>query len=202
MKILAIVLSLSLYAAQDTPLQRLMKGNDRYVNNTPNPREDSPKIRQSTTSKQTPFAIVVGCSDSRVPPELVFDQNLGDLFVVRVAGNVVGPIEMETVVFALDNLKTPLIVVLGHESCGAVKAILEGQALEDDVADIAPLILPAIRESKDLPGDPLVNAIEANVRNVIDVLKDNPKVKPYLKSGKLTIVGGYYHLDSGTVELL
>ncbi|MGE5195836.1 MAG: carbonic anhydrase, partial [Anaerolineae bacterium] len=128
----------------DTSLKTLIEGNERYVNDTPLCEDQFKQKRETMISKQRPLAAIVGCSDSRVPPEIVFDQSLGDLFVVRVAGNVVGPIEMDSIEFSADKLHTPLIVVLGHEGCAAVKAVLEGKIVEEEIVHIAPFIQPAV----------------------------------------------------------
>lgn len=193
--LLFLLLSIVAFADQD-PLKRLVEGNKRYMN-----KESIEQKRESLVSQQTPFAIIVGCSDSRVPPELIFDQHIGDLFVIRVAGNVVGPVEMDSIEYAADVVKVPLILVLGHESCGAVKAVLDGTA-KGDIENIAPLIQPAIDQTKNLPGDRLENAIKANVRLVMQSLKKNAILSPLFKKGKLKMIGGYYRLDTGAVELL
>ncbi len=186
----------------DISLKRLMDGNNRYANDASMLPSDLSEKREETLSKQTPFAIVVGCSDSRVAPEIVFDQTIGDLFVVRVAGNVIGPLELDSIEFAADKLEVPLIVILGHQKCGAVAAVLSGKAKDDDIASIAPYIQSAVDETKRMPGDPLVNAIKANVVNGIKELKKNRMIASLVKSKRLNIVGAYYELNSGKVELL
>lgn len=187
----------------DRALNLLLKGNQRYVNDTPINRENQlSQRREAIAPAQHPIAVVVGCSDSRVPPEMVFDQGLGDLFVVRVAGNVVSSVEMDSVEFAAAFLHTPLIVVLGHEACGAVRAVLEGKVIDEDIVHIAPLIQPAVDLSKGQKGDRLTNAIKENVRLVVEKLKANPIMAPLVQKGTLKIVGGYYELESGNVLLL
>jgi|SRR5579862_901876 carbonic anhydrase len=186
-----LLASLILAAA---PLQQLLQGNDRYANDASMKQKEE---RAALVGKQAPIAVVVGCSDSRVPPEIIFDQYLGDLFVVRVAGNVLGPMEMDSIEFAVKTLKVKLIFVLGHQGCGAVNAVLTGEALEDDLSNISPFIEPAVDETKYMPGDHLENAIKANVKNVMG------KLSLELQSSKdLTIVGGYYHLDTGKVDMI
>lgn len=198
---LAIFASTKTTANSDAALKKLLEGNNRYVNDASVTPSDLGEKREETFNKQSPFAIVVGCSDSRVAPEIVFDQTIGDLFVVRVAGNVIGPIELESIEFAADKLASPLIVILGHQKCGAVKAVLSGKG-EDDIASIAPYIQKAVDETKNLPGNHLANAIKANVENGIKELKKNRIIAALLKAKKLKIVGAYYELESGKVELL
>lgn len=178
-----------------TPLDQLMEGNDRYVN-------DAPDLKQKRTvlvSKQKPIAVVVGCSDSRVPPEIVFDQYLGDLFVVRVAGNIAGPVEMDSIEFAVKELQAKLVVVLGHQSCGAVTAVVNGKADQYEIENIAPFIQPAVDETKGMKGDPVYNAIIQNIRNVIQKIGSMPVIA---EQKGVQIIGAYYHLDSGKVELI
>jgi len=183
-------------------LQALKEGNERYVKGNPLNEKALSEKRKDLVQGQKPKAIIIGCSDSRVPPEIIFDQSLGDLFVVRVAGNVLADAEKESVEYAVSALKTPLIVVLGHENCAAIKAVLEGLSKEMEIEDIAQLIQPAIDQTKGQPGNPLENAIKANVGLVIEALKKNPQIKPALNSGQLEIVGGYYLLESGEVKWL
>jgi len=187
--------------SSDSSLQKLMEGNLRYVSDTPQNTEPLDERRRELASGQNPFAIIIGCSDSRVPPEIIFDQSLGDLFVVRVAGNVAGPIEMDSIEYSADKLRTPLIFVLGHQGCGAVKAVLQGTA-NADLENIAPLIQEAVDAAKNLPGDPFMNAVKANVRLNKKRLEENPILQALIKQKKLKIVGGYYELESGQVRLL
>lgn len=182
-------------------LKALMEGNGRFMNGIPQAKQDFEK-REKTQEGQSPFAVIVGCSDSRVSPEIVFDQSLGDLFVVRVAGNVVGEIEVESIEFAVTQLQTPLILVLGHQNCGAVNAVLHEKVMQDDLAAIAPLIVPAIEKARKMPGDLLTNAIRENVRLIVKKLIENPVLSPYVQGGKLKIKGGYYELTTGRVEIL
>lgn len=185
----------------DAAFQKLLDGNKRYIDNESIAPSDLEEKREETSIKQMPFAVVVGCSDSRVAPEIVFDQSIGDLFVVRVAGNVIGPIELDSIEFAADKLTTPLIVILGHQRCGAVSAVLSGHG-EKDIESIAPYIQEAVDETKNKPGDPLVNAIKANVMHGIKELKKSRTIAALLKAKKLKIVGAYYDLETGKVEFL
>jgi carbonic anhydrase len=200
MKKLCALLTLAQALSATTPqeaLNRLVEGNRHYIHdNLKNLDQDSYR-RQEVAAKQKPFAVIVGCSDSRVPPEIIFDQGLGDLFVVRVAGQVVGGIELDSVDFGIHVLGASLILVLGHEACGAVKAVLEGNVSE--IRDVANLIQPAV---KDIPPTELEKGIKANVRWTVDSLKKTPLIKKYIKEGKVRVIGGYYHLSDGQVELL
>lgn len=191
-----------LNSVPDKALQRLIEGNKRYMEKRSVYRDETEKRRESTLNKQEPFAIIIGCSDSRVPPEIIFDQGLGDLFVVRVAGNVVGPIERDSIEFAAVQLKVPLIMVLGHQSCGAVNGVITGSSNKDQIEDIAPLIQPAVEKAKALPGDLLTNSILENVKLVVAQLKADPVLSSLIQSENLKVIGGYYKLDKGDVSLL
>jgi carbonic anhydrase len=147
-----------------------------------------------------PFAVILGCSDSRVSPEIVFDQGVGDLFVVRNAGNVISDIEMNSIEYAVKVLKASVILVLGHENCGAVTAVVEGQAAA--IPAVAALIEPAVKESKGLSGNPITNAIKMNVKRSVDDLKASKEFSSMVQQKQLIIFGGYYNLHSGLVEIL
>jgi carbonic anhydrase len=176
---------------------RLMDGNLRYMEDRFENEDRSSLRRLEIYQKQRPFAIILGCSDSRVPPEIIFDQGLGDLFVVRVAGQVVGPIELDSIEYAVKYLGASLIFVLGHQSCGAVNAVLKGQT--SDIEDVADLISPAIRSVR---RQGLETAIKANIAWVVDGLKKTSLISGMMKEGKLDVVGGYYSLPDGRVEVL
>ena len=147
--------------------------------------------REEILKLQKPCTVIVGCSDSRVPPEIVFDQGLGDLFIVRVAGNVVGPVELDSIEYAIKQLGASLVMVLGHESCGAVTAVLDGKT--EDIEDVANLIKPAIKHAKGVE-----SAVKDNVRWIVRHLKNTSLIK----AKKVECVGAYYHLGSGQVEIL
>lgn len=185
----------------DVALKRLIEGNEKYINKESTHSYDLEEKREQTLNEQIPFAVIVGCSDSRVPPEIIFDQTIGDLFVVRVAGNIIGPIELDSIEYSVDKLGTPLVLILGHQNCGAVAAALSGSGNED-IESITPYIQKAVDETKNMPGDPLINAIKANVVNGIKTLKKSRVIAALLRSKKLKIVGAYYELATGKVELL
>lgn len=176
-------------------LRQLMEGNERYRKDQMLHPNHSSDRREEIAVRQTPFAAIVGCSDSRVAPEILFDQGLGDLFIIRVAGNVVGPIELNSIDYAIEHLGASVLLVLGHESCGAVTAVMDGQTA--DIEEIAQLIKPAIQGTKTLE-----EAIKANVRWTVTQLKQTGVVKAFLAKKKIECVGGYYHLGTGQVELL
>lgn len=188
----------------DAAHRRLVDGNVRYAAGKPL-RLDHSARREVTAKGQNPFAIVLGCSDSRVPPEVVFDQGLGDLFIVRVAGNIADDVALGSMEYAVDHFATPLIVVLGHEKCGAVSATVDvvksGAMPGPHISSLVTAIEPAVEASKGLPGDPVENAIHANVLRVVEELKTSqPVLAAAVTAGKLQIVGAEYHLASGKVR--
>jgi len=198
----SLLLAVQPALSPEQAIGRLREGNQRYVEGSPIHPDQSEKRRETVAPKQNPFAVIVSCSDSRVPPEIIFDQGIGDLFIVRVAGNVVGPIELDSIEYSAIELHCPLIVVMGHEDCGAVKAVLAGKALPEEIENIAPLIQPAIDQSKKLPGNQLVNAIQSNVKLVVEKLKKNAVLQPLIQKNQLKILGAYYELKKGNVEII
>ena len=181
-------------------LQKLLEGNERYAKDLLSHSDSSLQRREAVASSQEPFAVILGCSDSRVPPEIVFDQGVGDLFVVRVAGNVVGPLELDSIEYSTKYLKSSLIMVLGHERCGAIKAVLAGKTEEID--QIALLIDPALQECKTGKAPVLDQCIQANVRHVVKKIKEDPRISKYVLKGQVDVIGGYYDLTTGKVEIL
>lgn len=199
----------------DTPLSpadalaKLKEGNARFANNLRSMDSlASPARRASLVGGQRPFAIILSCSDSRVPSELVFDCGLGDLFVVRVAGNVVAPSIVGSIEFAASTFGTRLVAVVGHSHCGAVKAAVDflqsGTPVPSpNIADIVERIVPAIRELglNQSPAELSVRATRANVRKSVDQLKHGSNLLEEMAcSGKLSIVGGEYDLETGRVD--
>ena len=178
-------------------LERLIQGNKRYVADELKNPDRSSFRRLEVQQKQNPYATIVGCSDSRVPPEIVFDAGIGDLFIVRVAGQVVGPVELDSIEYSVKYLGSSAILVLGHESCGAVTAVLKGETA--DIENIAQLIEPAIDTLKKKTVE---NAVKANVRYTVAHLKEIPVIKQSIKEKKIEVIGGYYHLSDGHVEIL
>ena len=182
-------------------LKRLMSGNERYVKDKLEHPDRTSERREALTASQSPFAIILGCSDSRVSPEIVFDQGIGDLFVVRVAGNVVSRVELDSVDYAALYLGSSLILVLGHENCGAVKAVLSKNI--KDIETVAALIEPAVTPFRGEKGEGvLTDAIKANVKQVVKQLKQAPVIANLMSQKKIDVKGGYYNLSSGSVEIL
>jgi carbonic anhydrase len=181
----------------------LEEGNKRFIEDKAAKQDISSEKRKTLSTKgQKPFAIIVSCSDSRVPPELIFDQGLGDVFVVRVAGNVVDPIAIGSVEYAVEHLKAPYILVVGHEKCGAVKATVEGGEAPGSIGSIVEKIKPSVDKAKatGATGDELVEkAVDENVTAVIAELEKSPIVGEAIEGGKLTIAGAKYHIESGEV---
>lgn len=192
-------------ANADEALQRLQEGNQRYVaNKTVDPNQTESR-RVEVAQGQHPFATILGCVDSRVPPEIVFDRGLGDLFVIRTAGQVLDDAVVGSIEFGAAELGIPLIMVLGHEKCGAVNATIEAlekQAeAEGSIGALVEGIKPAVEKVKGQPGDLLDNAVRANVEVTVSRLKESPILAEALKEGKIKIVGGRYDLDTGAVEI-
>ena len=191
-------------------LERLRDGNSRFLSGHSNIDESlSAMKRVQLVDGQSPFAIILACSDSRVPVELVFDQGLGDLFVIRVAGNIVAPSQVSSVEFAAAQLGTRLVVVLGHSNCGAVEATLKELRREQAhrspnlraiVDRIRPAVEPLLEENRDLP---LHDAVAANVRQSVDRLQHGSQLlEDLVAADELTIVGAEYSIQSGKVEFL
>jgi carbonic anhydrase len=184
------------------PLQALKSGNDRFVAGHPlHPNQDTDR-RTDLSAGQHPFAIIVGCSDSRVPPEIVFDQGLGDLFVVRVAGNVVDDHALGSIEYAVEHLHVKLIVVLAHDKCGAVQAAVAGGDAPGHIQSIVDAIQPAVDKAKTEPGDVLDNAIDENARNTADRITHDPALTHEIESGELDVEAARYKLDTGKVVFL
>jgi len=187
----------------DEALKRLVEGNKRYVFGKLMHPNQTRVRRGEVEGGQHPFAIVLGCSDSRVPPEVVFDQGLGDLFVVRVAGNIVDDIVLGSIEYAAEHLHAPLVMVLGHSNCGAVGATVKGGELTGHLPGIVDAIRPAVEKTKGQPGDAVSNAAKANVQMVVDQLRScKPVLSQLAKSGDLKAVAAFYDFSTGKVDLL
>jgi carbonic anhydrase len=187
----------------DQALQELKVGNDHHANHRYRHPHETPKRQHELAAGQNPHAIVLGCADSRVPPEIIFDQGLGDLFTVRVAGNVAGVNELASIEYAVEHLHTPLLVVMGHQKCGAVSAAVQGGEAGGHLADLIKAIQPAVDKAKGMPGDVIENAVRKNVEMVLKQLRTSqPVLAPFVKQGKLRVVGAVYSLDTGKVTWL
>jgi carbonic anhydrase len=190
-------------------LVRLVAGNQRFVSGKTERLGRKPEDFAADAKGQAPMAIIIACADSRVAPELIFDQGVGDLFVVRVAGNVVGgagAIVKGSIEFGVAELGARFIMVLGHSKCGAVKAAIEHIEAEDQlpgsIGDLVKLIRPAVIESKGKPGDKLENVTRANVMAGVKQLGAlSPILSKHFNAGELKIVGATYQLSTGKVEL-
>lgn len=187
-------------------IQRLIEGNQRYAANTSNATNESVIRRTEVAQGQQPFATIFSCVDSRVPPELVFDRGLGDLFVIRTAGHVLDSAVLGSLEFGVAELHIPLLMVVGHEKCGAVKATIEAietnAKAEADIQWLVDGIRPAVEQSHGQAGDLLDNAVKANIALTVRKLKGSPILAEAIEQGKLTIVGAQYDLDSGLVVMV
>jgi carbonic anhydrase len=211
-----VISSASAFAAQpvadrapDAVLARLLEGNQRFVRGQLLHPGRRPEDFAALAEGQAPLAIIVACADSRVAPELVFDQGIGELFVVRVAGNAVsgaGPIVKGSIEFAVAELGAKLIMVLGHSQCGAVKAAIEhidaNDVLPGSIRELVDLIRPAAAEVRGKPGDTLTNAIKANVKLGVERLRGlDPIIAKVVTTGNVKVVGATYDLKTGAVEV-
>jgi carbonic anhydrase len=186
----------------DQALAKLMEGNRRFVTRKQlNPHQDMARITE-VAAEQAPFAAILGCADSRVSPEIVFDQGLGDLFVVRVAGNLAITEDIASQEYAIGVLGAPLLMVLGHERCGAVSAALKGGDLPGVIESLVFAIQPAIQASEGEVGDRLTNAVKANVRLQVQRLLSSEVIASAVRTGRLKVVGAYYDLDTSEVKLV
>lgn len=192
----------------DQALARLKEGAARFASGGMLRPDQSLTYRTALAKGQHPFAVILSCADSRVPPEIVFDQGLGDLFVSRTAGQVVDHAVLGSVQYGVAELKIPLLVVLGHEKCGAVKATVEAvekksAPLGNDIDDIVAAIKPAVeRAVTDKASDLIDASVRNNVANVVAGLGTKSVLSAAVAAGSLHIVGARYDLDAGTVEFL
>jgi carbonic anhydrase len=184
-------------------LTELKEGNQRHVSAHYSHPHETVAYRQELSSGQHPQASILTCADSRVAPEIIFDQGLGDLFDVRVAGNVAGNDEIASLEYAAEHLHTPLIVVMGHQKCGAVSAAVEGGEAAGHLSAILTPISLAVEKAKHLQGDLVENSVRINVENVVQELRTStPILSDLITQGKLTIIGAVYSLDTGKVTWL
>ncbi len=181
-------------------LEQLIAGNQRYMQEKLEHPNRSKEARICAANGQNPFAIIMGCADSRVSPEIIFDQGIGDLFVVRVAGNVVGSLELDSIEYSSLYLKSSIIMVLGHESCGAIQAVINGQT--QDIEAVASLIMPSLEKARSQPGSLIENTVKHNVLSVVNQIKNSPTLSKLIESGQIDVVGGYYNFQTGGVEIV
>ena len=185
-------------------IAKLKEGNSRYTSGNLQHPGQTAERRTELANTQHPFATIVSCSDSRVPPEIVFDQGLGDLFIVRVAGNVINDEGLGSIEYSVDHLGTRLILVLGHQSCGAVKAARETIAAKGKAPGHIESLVTAIKPAVEATAkDDLETTVKANVKNVVQALRSStPILKAKVDSGEIQVIGGYYSLDTGAVTFL
>lgn len=187
--------------APDQALAMLMAGNKRYQTSHLLHPHESASWRHQLTKAQHPYATILTCSDSRVPPELLFDSGLGDLFVIRVAGNIAADAVIGSIEYAVEHLGTRLVLVMGHESCGAVQATIGGGEPKTHIESLTKPIEPAVARARKQAGDLMANAVRENVRMVVDqIRKSKPILPERVAKGKIKVVGAVYRLESGTVE--
>lgn len=196
----------------DAVLKQLMAGNQRFTAGQSISPDHGLERMRSLAQSQAPVAVILGCADSRVPPELIFDEGLGSLFTIRVAGNIADDASLGSIEYAVESLNVKLVMVLGHERCGAVTAALNaltnGTHLPGHLESLTKVIEPAITQAKQQsdafqPGELLDQSVRANVRAVVQALSTSqPILAQRVKQKTLKIVGGYYDLDSGAVEVI
>lgn len=189
-------------------LARLLRGNERFVAGSLLANHQSADWRKGLVGDQHPFATILSCSDSRVPPELLFDAGFGDLFVNRVAGNIVDTDNLGSIEYAVDHLHTPLVLVMGHDGCGAVTAALGSKSEQikeaKEIQTLLSHILPALKgiDPKLSTKERIALGVEANVRRSVQMLLNSSDLKEKIDGGHLRIVGGVYELETGKVRLL
>jgi carbonic anhydrase len=185
-------------------LKLLLDGNQRFVAGKLEHPNQTPERRAEVAKGQHPFAAVLACADSRTPPEIIFDRGLGDIFTVRVAGNVADKVVIESLDYSVKHLGVRVVMVLGHRRCGAVIAAVEGHegTADEDVGPMLSELRPAVEASKGMPGDPVENAVRENIKLVMKNLATSEELSAMVKSGDLKVVGGIYDLDTGTIEML
>jgi carbonic anhydrase len=186
----------------DAALQKLMSGNQRFIQQQLRHPDQSPSRLQEVAQAQHPFVTILSCADSRVPAEIVFDQGIGDIFDVRIAGNIATSEALGSIEYAVVLLGTPLLMVLGHERCGAVTAAVKKEALLGEIGSFVKAIQPAVDNVKGKAGDAVENAVVANVHYQMDRLLRSQLLTERIASGQLKLVGDRYDLDTGKVTLI
>lgn len=193
-------------SSPDTAHRLLVEGNKRFVSgHTLKKNFSHTRMEKLSKEGQHPFAIVVCCSDSRVAPELLFDEGMGDLFIIRDAGNVIDPVMLGSIEYGAQHLQTPLILVLGHDHCGAVLATYEGGSPEGSISSIAKIIEPSLEKAKKTcttEEDICEETEDENILNSIETIKKSPIIEKLIKEGAVKVEGAKYHISSGKVEFL
>lgn len=188
--------------AKTDVMASLMEGNERFVKGEPKHPDESPKYRMALAQGQHPNALVITCSDSRVCPELIFDQGLGDLFVIRTAGNLISEMEFGSIEYAVEHLGVKEIIVMGHENCGAVVAFMNHEPLHGHVQTIADSLGMEPEMKTAMANGDLAEAIEANIRHQMTSIANNELIKEVGEKKPVRITGAYYSLNSGKVHPL
>ncbi|MEH2122022.1 carbonic anhydrase [Nostoc sp.] len=186
----------------DKALQELLDGNERFAKRKRRNPDQSYSRLVEVAKGQKPFASILGCADSRVPSEIVFDQGLGDLFVCRIAGNIATTQQIGSLEFGSLVLGTKVIMVVGHERCGAVQAAIKGAPVPGNIGSLLEAINPSVESSKGKSGDMVENVCKANILAQIKRLQSSSVLSELIKAEKLKIVGGYYDLDTGEISLV
>jgi carbonic anhydrase len=187
----------------DEALKKLIAGNKRFAERNMSHPNQTRERQDEITKGQSPFAVILSCSDSRIPPEIVLDQGLGDLFVIRVAGNILDDIIKGSIEYAVEHLKVKLVMVLGHSNCGALRAAIAGGNVSLNIRHIINSLLPSVTKARELKGDIHENATKLNILRAVEKLMVTPPVLDKLVvKGNLKIVGSYYDLESGLIEIL
>jgi carbonic anhydrase len=190
---------------KEEAFQRILEGHWRYLQNQRESITTTSEDRSRHSQGQYPFAAILGCADSRVSPEVIFDQGQGDIFVVRVAGHVVGDFEVASLEYAIEHLGVSLVIVMGHEHCGAVKAALgvqAGASIEGPIGKLLEAIQPAASEARGLEGDLLGQAIRSHVRRSVDAMFEHSAcMRLAVDGGTLRVIGLVYDLASGDLDI-
>lgn len=183
-------------------LNVLLDGNKRFRDGKMTHKNQSPERIKETSKSQNPIAIVIGCSDSRIVPEILFDQGIGDIFTIRVAGNTVGNVCIGSVEYAVEHLEVPIVLVLGHTHCGVFKTATEGNDVHHHLGSLVDTAKKAVLRVKDKGGSLLDNAIRENIHILIDKLEySSPTIKRLILENKLNIIGAVYDIETGKVEV-
>ncbi len=184
-------------------LKDLLAGNRRFALGAALHLHQSLDRCQETLSGQHPDAVILTCSDSRLPPEILLDQGIGDLFVIRNAGNIVDDVVIGSIEYAVEHLGVQLVLVLGHTGCGAVTAAVQSSEAEGHIISIVQALQPAVQAVRSEQGDPVLNAAVENVRRMVNVIENDPPIlDEAVRHGHLTVVGAIYELDSGLIKLV
>ncbi|MDY6880970.1 MAG: carbonic anhydrase [Desulfatiglans sp.] len=187
----------------DQALERLIEGNKRYAMSRQKHPHQGPTRRAELCGGQNPFAVILGCADSRIPPELIFDQGLGDLFVVRVAGNIIDDVVLGSIEYAALHLCTPLIIVLGHSQCGAISATVQGEEFEGHLSSLATAIQPVLNTIQASPGERVDQTAKANAKMISEKIRQStPVLSRLVGEAGLKVIAAFYDLDTGLVEIL